>query len=113
VEEEAPDEYEADEEVEETGVDEHGRMKGPTWDHPRWTECRQAWERRGLKYPPTREQRTALWYAVVLFPTKIADWIDGAPRQGGTNAIAKYVLAKASDEAAAISRRAARGEPLV
>jgi hypothetical protein len=49
----------------------------PNWDEPAWGPLREAWDQRGLEYPPTAGQRSRMWPMVREFGQKIHDWVAG------------------------------------
>jgi len=65
----------------------------PNWDEPAWEPMRDAWDQRGLEYPPTAGQRSKMWPIVCEFGQKIRDWVAEAPHEtSSTFEIVAYVL---------------------
>ena len=71
----------------------------PDWEEPVWKPVRDAWEERGLEYPPRPRQRALMWPAVRDFGDKVGDWVAEAPHEtSATYEIVGYVLLRAEWE---------------
>lgn len=71
----------------------------PDWDEPAWRPMRDAWDQRGLEYPPTAGQRSKMWPIVREFGQKIHDWVAEAPHEtSSTFEIVAYIVTRAGWE---------------
>ena len=71
----------------------------PDWEESIWTPVREAWDDRGLEYPPRPRQRSLMWPAVRDFGDKVGDWVAEAPHEtSSTYEIVEYVLLRAEWE---------------
>lgn len=71
----------------------------PDWETAGWKPFRDAWDERGLTWPPSTKQRRILWPAVRDFPDLVGEWVEEAPHETSqTYEIVAYVIARLEAE---------------